>query len=53
MTPFLALCASLEIPAIDGAEMLLGQGVLANRHFTDNRYDAERTEKVMRESFAF
>lgn len=53
VTPFLALCASLGIPAIDGAEMLLGQGVLANRYFTDNRYDAERTEKVMRESFAF
>ena len=53
VTPFLALCASLDVPAIDGAEMLLGQGVLANRYFTVNRYDAESTEKVMRESFAF
>lgn len=53
VTPFLALCKSLNIPAIDGAEMLLGQGVLANRLFTQERYDAETTEKVMRESFDF
>ena len=53
VTPFLALCASLELPAIDGAEMLLGQGVLANRRFTGNQYDADTIEKVMRESFAF
>jgi shikimate dehydrogenase len=52
VTPFLSLCAALNLPAIDGAEMLLGQGVLANRYFTDNRYDADTTEKVMRESFA-
>ncbi|MEJ2501156.1 MAG: shikimate dehydrogenase [Campylobacterales bacterium] len=53
VTPFLALCAALELPAIDGAEMLLGQGVLANRYFTQERYDADTIEKVMRESFAF
>ena len=52
-TPFLRLCDELGLPAIDGAEMLLGQGVLANRLFTDNRYDAQTTEKIMRESFAF
>lgn len=51
-TPFLALCEQRGLPAIDGAEMLLGQGVLACRHFTDERYDAETIEKVMRESFA-
>ncbi len=50
-TPFLKLCETLEIPAIDGAEMLLGQGVLANRLFTANAFDAETTERVMRESF--
>jgi shikimate dehydrogenase len=53
VTPFLALCAALELPAIDGAEMLLGQGVLANRYFTQERYDADTIEEVMRESFAF
>lgn len=53
VTPFLALCANHGLPAIDGAEMLLGQGVLANRLFTVDRFDAETTEKVMRESFAF
>jgi len=52
-TPFLALCAVHGLPAIDGAEMLLGQGVLANRFFTEERYDADTIEKVMRESFAF
>lgn len=53
VTPFLALCESLGIPAIDGAEMLLGQGVLANRYFTEERFDADRIEEVIRESFAF
>jgi len=53
VTPFLSLCASNALPAIDGAEMLLGQGVLANRLFTEERYDADTIEKVMRESFAF
>lgn len=53
VTPFLALCATHNLPAIDGAQMLLGQGVLANRLFTGNAYDADTTEQVMRESFAF
>ncbi len=53
VTPFLSRCRTLDIPAIDGAEMLLGQGVLANRLFTKDAFDADETEKVMRESFAF
>lgn len=53
LTPFLARCKQLDIPAIDGAEMLLGQGVLANRLFTNEAFDADETEKVMRESFLF
>ncbi|WP_345986894.1 shikimate dehydrogenase [Sulfurimonas sp. HSL1-2] len=53
VTPFLALCAENGLQAIDGAEMLLGQGVLANRLFTEERYSAESIEEVMRESFAF
>lgn len=52
-TPFLKLCASSNLPAIDGAEMLLGQGVLANRLFTQERFDADTTENIMRESFNF
>jgi len=31
----------------------LGQGVLANRFFTQERYAADTIEEVMRESFAF
>lgn len=52
-TPFLKQCAAQGLEAIDGAEMLLGQGVLANRRFTGERFSAETIEKVMRESFAF
>lgn len=52
-TPFLLKCASEGLEAIDGAEMLLGQGVLANRYFTENRFDAGEIEKAMRESFDF
>ncbi len=52
-TPFLELCDTLKIPSIDGLEMLLGQGVLANRIFTAQQYDAMRSEAIMRESFSF
>ena len=53
MTPFLKLAAELGKTYKDGADMLLGQGVLANAHFTDNRFDLETIERVMRESFDF
>lgn len=53
ITPFLSLCAAHAVAAIDGAEMLLGQGVLACEYFTGGQFDKETIEKVMRESFAF
>jgi shikimate dehydrogenase len=53
VTPFLHLAAELGKTSKDGADMLLGQGVLANAHFTKQRYELDAIEKVMRESFAF
>ncbi len=50
-TPFLAMCQALGLPAIDGAEMLLGQGVLAHALFTGGRFDNDVIERAMRESF--
>lgn len=52
-TPFLALCRELGIIAVDGSGMLLGQGVLAFRHFTRERFSSDVIEPVMRESFGF
>lgn len=51
VTPFLARCNALNLPAIDGAAMLLGQGVLANRLFVEERYPVEAIEAPMAESF--
>ncbi len=53
VTPFLKLCASLDLQAKDGADMLLGQGVLANHYFTDQSYNLEEIELAMKESFSF
>ncbi len=53
VTPFLQLSAELGITAKDGADMLLGQGVLANNYFTENRYDIKEIERYMKESFLF
>jgi len=53
ITPFLALCAEHGLSYKDGAQMLLGQGVLANRYFTENKFSIEAIEKTMQESFAF
>ena len=53
LTPFLRLASELGLPSKDGADMLLGQGVLANRLFTEERFEPEAIETVMRESFAF
>lgn len=52
VTPFLSRCRALNLPAIDGAAMLLGQGVLANRLFTKEIYDAAAIEAIMAESFS-
>jgi len=53
MTPFLKLSAELDLVSKDGADMLLGQGVLANDYFTQQQYKLEEIERVMRESFYF
>ncbi len=53
VTPFLKLSAELGITAKDGSDMLLGQGVLANNHFTEGRYDLTEIEHFMKESFLF
>lgn len=52
-TPFLKLSKKLGITAKDGADMLLGQGVLANNYFTDGQYDLKAIEYCMKESFLF
>lgn len=52
-TPFLARCKLHGLPAIDGARMLLGQGVLAHRIFTKEQFDTDTIETVMHESFFF
>ena len=53
VTPFLKLCHSLNLTAKDGADMLLGQGVLANNFFTQNHFKLKEIEKPMKESFLF
>ncbi len=53
MTPFLKLCQQMNITYKDGADMLLGQGVLANNYFTKGAFDLERVQEVMKESFEF
>lgn len=53
ITPFLKLSAALNITSKDGAEMLLGQGVLANYYFTEGKYSLDAIEKSMKESFQF
>lgn len=52
-TPFLKLSKELGITTKDGADMLLGQGVLANNYFTEGLYDLEAIEFCMKESFLF
>jgi len=52
-TPFLRLSKAIGITAKDGADMLLGQGVLANSYFTEGVYELEEIERYMKESFLF
>ncbi len=51
-TPFLKLATERGIPARDGSEMLLQQGVLAFDRFTDGRYRLEEVERWMREALS-
>ena len=50
-TPFLHLAQKLNKPYKDGADMLLGQGVLANELFLHHRYDKETIFEAMQKSF--
>jgi shikimate dehydrogenase len=51
LTPFLQLAKKKNIPFKDGADMLLGQGILANALFLDNTLDKELIKKYMLHSF--
>lgn len=53
ITPFLQRCKEMNIEYKDGADMLLGQGVLANRYFTQETFSKEQIQEIMRESFLF
>ena len=53
VTPFLKLSNTLGITNKDGADMLLGQGVLANNYFSKGAFDLEEIESYMKESFLF
>jgi len=53
LTPFLQLCEKMDITYKDGADMLLGKGVLANHHFNQARFSREEIQEVMRKSFLF
>ena len=53
VTPFLQLASELDKKYKDGADMLLGQGVLANSYFTEGKYSLEAIKKPMEESFLF
>lgn len=50
-TPFLKLSKSKEITCKDGADMLLGQGVLANELFINYELKTEDIKKFMSKSF--
>ncbi|MEA3228078.1 MAG: shikimate dehydrogenase [Campylobacterota bacterium] len=51
LTPFLQLAKEKNIIYKDGADMLLGQGVLANELFIQNRFKKEEIQKYMQYSF--
>ena len=53
VTPFLKLCQELDITYKDGADMLLGQGVLANNYFSEGKFSLSKIQEIMRESFSF
>ena len=52
VTPFLALAKEKKIPYKDGADMLLGQGVLANELFTNKTLDKQLITQYMQQSFS-
>ena len=52
LTPFLKLAKEKNITYKDGADMLLGQGVLANELFVNKQLAKEDIEKYMKASFS-
>jgi shikimate dehydrogenase len=50
-TPFLRTARSLSLPCKDGSDMLLEQGILANRLFLHQRYPIEAIRPPMQRSF--
>lgn len=51
LTPFLKLACEKKITYKDGADMLLGQGVLANEYFTQGKLEKEDIKLHMQKSF--
>jgi shikimate dehydrogenase len=51
LTPFLAMAKAKKLPYKDGADMLLGQGVLANELFCKQQLPKESIKKEMQKSF--
>lgn len=51
VTPFLKLASQYNITSKDGADMLLGQGILANELFTNHQLDKEEIRQAMKKSF--
>jgi len=51
LTPFLKLAKEQNIQYKDGADMLLGQGILANELFTQHTLRQEDIKKYMQKSF--
>ncbi|MBU0720997.1 shikimate dehydrogenase [bacterium] len=51
LTPFLQLAQNKNITFKDGADMLLGQGVLANELFVDHALESEAIKFYMQKSF--
>ncbi len=52
LTPFLQLSKDKNITFKDGADMLLGQGVLANELFCEHQLKADEIKTSMQKSFA-
>ena len=51
LTPFLQLAKDKNITYKDGADMLLGQGVLANQLFVDKKLKLKNIQEEMQKSF--
>ncbi len=52
-TPFIELSEEMGVEVRDGKQMLLGQGVLAFRHFCKHKFEPKEIEAIMARSFEF